>query len=247
MLWVNEVRDEYRDLLDAMALEFDDRGRAEGVILQETATGLGSNAPSGYTPVKYRDALRSIYTRCSFQFDNSWCVPFMNYIPGNLDLMRPLADYLAALPNGNACLAGPDIIPSDGGLFISEDRIYHILVDYDGCRANSMQNESYRMDNGPADGNDPDHAITPNLTRCVDAEPGVPCPMWEMFLFGVRGSAGEFNKDKPFDSGLCINSFIFWNHKTWKAAPWELTFDNAANVIANNPYGDGWPRASCEP
>ena len=87
-----------------------------------------------------------------------------------------------------------------------------MLVRHKGCRSNSAQNASY------------------GVKGC-----GMDC----IFKFAVRDTFGDFNHNIPRTSGVCVNSYLFWNHRV--GASWTgLDWTDALPVIAAYPYGRAW-------
>jgi hypothetical protein len=248
-MWEPFVVDRFNAMLAALADEYDEHPNVEGFIYQETAHGfngaycqnLGNdNCADGegtYTPEAFRDALLSNYRTCAEEFEHSWCVSFMNFLSGNLSYMGDIAEAMEGTPNW--CISGPDVLPSNASLYVNEVRIYHVIVDHVGCRSNSAQHASY-IEAGP---DLDDYEVTED-TICVGDPPqsNNPCTMEEIFGFAVGGTFGSFDNANPYDSGLCVNSFLFWNHKDWVFGdvPGERTWEDALPVIAGNPYGLGW-------
>ena len=60
-----------------------------------------------------------------------------------------------------------------------------------------------------------------------------------IFKFAVRDTFGDFNHNIPRTSGVCVNSYLFWNHRV--GASWTgLDWTDALPVIAAYPYGRAW-------
>ena len=60
-----------------------------------------------------------------------------------------------------------------------------------------------------------------------------------MFNFAVRGTLGDFDQSAPRASGVCVNSYLFWNHRVM-ISPTGLSWVDALPVIAAHPYGSDW-------
>jgi hypothetical protein len=55
----------------------------------------------------------------------------------------------------------------------------------------------------------------------------------------VRGTAGDFDQSYPRGSGVCVNSYLFWNHRVSMSRTGQ-NWTNALPVIAAYPYGPMW-------
>ena len=60
-----------------------------------------------------------------------------------------------------------------------------------------------------------------------------------IFRFGVGGTFGDFPETAPRTGGLCINSYLFWNHRVSPSST-GLDWTHALPVIAAYPYGSAW-------
>jgi hypothetical protein len=60
-----------------------------------------------------------------------------------------------------------------------------------------------------------------------------------IFRFGVGGTFGDFPQTNPRQGGLCINSYLFWSHRT-SVSDTGLDWTAALPVIAAYPYGSAW-------
>ncbi len=49
----------------------------------------------------------------------------------------------------------------------------------------------------------------------------------------------DFDQHSPRSSGVCVNSYLFWNHRVEPSAT-GLDWTHALPVIAAYPYGRGW-------
>ena len=109
-------------------------------------------------------------------------------------------------------MSGPDLLPANTTLYTDKNRVYEVLTRHDGCRSNSAQNDSYE-----------------------DSKCGLDC----IFKFAVSGTFGDFNQAAPYSSGVCVNSYLLWNHRVSRSQT-GLDWTNALPVIAANPYGPNW-------
>jgi hypothetical protein len=137
---------------------------------------------------------------------------FLNFLRGGQAYLYDVSDAISAVPENRACMSGPDLLPGNTTLYKDRNRVYEVLARHDGCRSNSAQNDSYE-----------------------DPLCGLDC----IFKFGVSGTFGDFNQNAPRSSGVCVNSYLFWNHRTGRSAT-GLNWLDALPVIAANPYGPGW-------
>jgi hypothetical protein len=55
----------------------------------------------------------------------------------------------------------------------------------------------------------------------------------------VSGTFGDFDAAAPRSSGLCVNSYLFWNHTVIRSST-GLDWTSALPVIAAYPYGKSW-------
>ena len=55
----------------------------------------------------------------------------------------------------------------------------------------------------------------------------------------MRGTFGDFDQTYPRTSGLCVNSYLFWNHRVSRS-PTGLNWLDALPVIAAYPHGPLW-------
>ena len=104
------------------------------------------------------------------------------------------------------------MLPNAVSLYRTDNRAYPVLARHVGCRSNSAQNNSYQV-------------------------PG--CGLDCIFQFAVSGTFGYFPSGAPLTGGLCVNSYLFWNHRNGRSAT-GLNWTDALPVIAANPYGPGW-------
>jgi hypothetical protein len=217
-MWEPVVVEAFKAMLTALAARFDASPRVEGLILQESALGFNGAysqdvADGGsYTAERWRDALIAIIEHSASVFATSRTMPFMNFLRGGQAYLYDVSAALAALSDDRGCFSGPDILPNNSSLYNNINSVYEVLTRHDGCRANSAQNDSY-------------------------AVPG--CDLSCIFDFAVSGTFGDFDETAPYDSGLCVNSYLFWNHRE-VVSPTGLSWTDALPVIAANPYGTGW-------
>ena len=217
-MWEPEVVTAYVDMLRAAAARYDAHPRVEGFVIQESALGFNGaysqDVGDGgtYTATAWRDALIEIVEACGAAFRQSRCMSFMNFIRGNQRYVAEVAAAIDAVPDNRACLSGPDVLPDERSLHADPASVYQVLVRHEGCRANSVQNDSYEV---PGCGPD-----------CV-------------FEFAVGGTFGQFDTDAPRQSGLCVNSYLMWNHRVMPSST-GLDWTDALPVIAAYAYGDEW-------
>ncbi len=217
-MWEPVVVNAFKAMLTALAAQYDGNPRVEGLILQESALGFSGDesqdvADGGtYTALKWRDALIEIIQHSATVFATSRTMPFLNFLRGGQAYLYDISDALAEIPDDRGCFSGPDILPDNSTLYANINSVYEVLTRHDGCRANSAQNDSYAVSG---------------------------CDLDCIFDFAVSGSFGDFDENAPFESGLCINSYILWNHRV-AVSPTGLSWTDALPVIAENPYGSGW-------
>jgi hypothetical protein len=217
-MWEPMVTRAYIAMMRAAATRYDDHPRVEGFIVQESALGFNGwysqDVSDGgtYTPLAWRDALIDITNACGAAFYRSRCMVYLNFIRNGQQYLDDVSAAVAALSDNRGCLSGPDLLPDEEDLYASRDSIYEVLARHKGCRSNSAQNRSYGI---------------PNFN------------MDSVFQFAVRGEFGDFNQNYPRTSGLCVNSYLFWNHRvdrSWTGRDWT----DALPVIAAYPYGRNW-------
>lgn len=217
-MWEDVVVNAYKAMLRAAAARYDARLRVEGFIFQESSLGFNGarsqDVSDGgtYTAEAWRDALIELIGQCATAFAQSRCMVFMNFLHGGQRYLHDISAAISAVPDNRACLAGPDLLPNNASLFGSGDSAYEVLARHDGCRANSAQNDSFEV-------------------------PG--CGLACIFRFAVKGTFGDFDQTAPLSSGVCVNSYVFWNHRT-RISSTGLVWTDALSVIAANPYGSGW-------
>jgi len=217
-MWEPVVRDAYITMMKAAAARFDADPRVEGFILQESALGFNGTysqdvADGGtYTAVAWRDALIELIGQCGAAFSQSRCMAFMNFIRGGQQYLHDVSAAIAAVPANRGCFSGPDLLPDNRTLYDRENKVYEVLVRHDGCRSNSAQNDSFEV------------------SGC-----GLDC----IFQFAVKGEFGDFPESAPLSGGVCVNSYLFWNHRVGRSAT-GLDWTDALPIIAANPYGRDW-------
>jgi len=217
-LWEPVVLKAYTAMMRAAAARYNSNPRVEGFIIQESALSLNGEysqdiaAGGTYTAAAWRDALVEIVEECGAAFSQSRCMAFLNFIRGGQQYLNDVSAALEAVPNNRGCMSGPDLLPNSPALYSSKDSVYEVLVRHKGCRSNSAQNSSY------------------GVKGC-----GMDC----IFKFAVRDTFGDFNQNIPRTSGVCVNSYLFWNHRV--GASWTgLDWTDALPVIAAYPYGRAW-------
>jgi len=217
-MWEPEVVAAYVSMMRAAAARYDANPRVEGYVLQESALGFNGaysqDVANGgtYTAAAWRDALVDLVQACGAAFRQSRCMAFLNFLRGGQHYLNDVASAIAAVPDNRACISGPDLLPDSSSLYGNDDSIYQVIVRHPGCRANSAQNDSY------------------GVRGC-----GTDC----IFRFGVGGTFGRFAADAPRTSGVCVNSYLMWNHLV-KESPTGLDWTDALPVIAAYPYGAAW-------
>jgi hypothetical protein len=217
-MWDPVVVSAYTAMMKAAAVHFDSNPRVEGLILQESSLDLNGQysqdeADGGtYTALAWRDALIEIIDQCAASFATSRCVSFLNFLKGGQAYLYDISAAISAVPGNQVCFSGPDVLPDRPSLYRDNNRAYPVLARHVGCRSNSVQNDSYQV-NG-----------------C-----GLDC----IFHFAVAGTFGDFPNATPLSGGLCVNSYMFWNHRSSRSAT-GLDWTDALPVIAANPYGPGW-------
>jgi hypothetical protein len=217
-MWEPSVVRAYVAMLQAAAARYDSNPRVEGLILQESSLSLNGSysqdvADGGtYTPTAWRDALIALIDRCAAAFTSSRCIAFLNFVRGGQSYLHDISAAISAIPNDQACISGPDLLPSNPSLYRGNNSVYQVIARHAGCRSNSAQNDSYQV-------------------------PG--CALACIFNFAVSGTLGTFPASAPLTGGLCVNSYIFWNHRATTSAT-GLDWRSALPVIASHPYGRGW-------
>jgi hypothetical protein len=217
-MWEPVVVQAYVAMMQAAAARYDANPRVEGLIFQETALGFNgqyAKEPSyggTYSAEAWRDALIVLVGQCGEAFANSRCLSFLNFLRGGQQYLYDVSAAIAAVPGNRGCISGPDLLPDEQSLYTNESSIYEVITRHAGCRSNSAQNNSFAV---------PD------------------CDLECIFRFGVGGRFGDFPQDAPRTGGVCVNSYLFWNHRVTSSAT-GLDWTDALPVIAANPYGVGW-------
>jgi hypothetical protein len=112
--WDKAVAERFHVFLKALGKEFD--GKIEGVNLQETAVEYGSTGKlfaKGFTPEKYRDAIKANMLALKQAFPKSVTIIYANFMPGeslpdhNNHYLSDLYDYAKEIKIG---VGGPDIL-----------------------------------------------------------------------------------------------------------------------------------------
>jgi hypothetical protein len=217
-LWEPVVTKAYIDMMRAAAARYDGNPRIEGFILQESALSLTGDysqdvADGGtYTAEAWRDALVKIVGQCGAAFTQSRCLAFLNFIRNGQQYLNDVSRALSAIPENRGCMSGPDLLPDEQTLYGSSNSAYEVLARHKGCRSNSAQNASYNV-------------------RDFDLD--------NIFHFAVRGKLGDFDQSYPRGSGVCVNSYLFWNHRVSLSRTGQ-NWTSALPVIAAYPYGRMW-------
>lgn len=227
-LWEPTVRDAYAKMIAAAGARYDLNPRVEGLTFEESATSLDGKypPPPSYSAATYRDALIALIDQCDKSFPHSRCLSFLNFLEGGQQYLYDISAALEKVPNDRGCFGGPDLLPGNSTLYLDNNRVYEVLMRHTGCRSNSAQNDSFD---------------DPNCT--IGGVPTLQC----IFNFAVRGTFGDFNDGVrtlpgPRDprSGVCVNSYLFWNNRTAAAPHTGFTVSDALKVVNANPYGVGW-------
>lgn len=217
-MWEPVVYKAYVAMMKAAAARYDRNPRVEGFVIQESALGFNGSysqdvADGGtYTPQAWRDALVEIVGQCGAAFSHSRCLSYLNFLRGGQRYLNDVSKALGAIPDNRGCMSGPDLLPDESELYSSGDAVYPVLARHVGCRSNSAQNASFSIRNYNLD---------------------------QVFNFAVRGTFGSFDRTAPRTSGVCVNSYMFWNHRV-KVSWTGLSWLEALPVIAAYPYGKLW-------
>ena len=217
-MWEPAVVDAYVAMMKSAAARFNDSPRVEGLIIQESALGFNGAysqdvADGGtYTAVAWRDAMIELIGQCGTAFSQSRCMVFMNFLRGGQEYLHDISAAIETVSDNRACFSGPDLLPDNRTLYDRNNKVYEVLVRHDGCRSNSAQNDSFEV-----------------------AGCGLDC----IFQFAVKGSFGDFPESQPLSGGVCVNSYLFWNHRVGRSAT-GLDWTDALPLIAATPYGRVW-------
>jgi hypothetical protein len=218
-MWEPVVYTAYNKMMKAAAARYNANPRVEGFVLQESALGFNgaySQDPSAggtYTAAKWRDALVELVSQCGSAWSNSRCLVFLNFLKGGQHYLNDVSRAISAIPNNRGCMSGPDLLPDEESLHMGNDAVYKVLTRHTGCRSNSAQNASFRISNFNMD---------------------------QVFNFAVRGKHGQFDHTSPRTSGVCVNSYVIWNHRLKDTGAGGRTWLDALPVIAAYPYGRLW-------
>ena len=217
-MWEPTVRDAYIALVRAAAHHFDSNPHVEGFVIQESSLGFSGKYSQDvgnggtYTPLAWRNALITIVDQCAAAFAHSRCMAFVNFLHGQQSYIHDISAAIAAIPNHQVCLSGPDLLPNERSLYQGSDAPYQVMVRHPGCRADSAQNDSFQV-------------------------PG--CTLDCIFHFAVGGTLGAFPVSAPLSAGLCVNSYLFWNDRgTWGRSSQD--WHTAQRVMNAHPYGPEW-------
>jgi hypothetical protein len=217
-MWEPAVRDAYLALIRTAAARYDREPRVEGLVLQESALGFSGTysqdvADGGtYTAIAWRDSLIALVEACGSAFQSSRCMVFANFLRNGQAYLYDISAAIAAIPDNRGCLSGPDLLPDEWPLYETNASAYEVLARHAGCRANSAQNDSFAV---------------------------AGCDLDCIFRFAVSGTFGDFAQDAPRTGGVCVNAYVFWNHRLGRSATGNNWLD-ALPVIAAHPYGVGW-------
>jgi len=131
--WDSAVADRFHELLNQLGQYFD--GRIEGITLPETAVDFGSTGkyyPSGFSPDKYRDALKENMKAARSSFNKSVIIQYANFMPGewlpwdDKGYLSSIFEYAREI---NVGVGGPDIVPYRKGQM---NHSYHFALEYQG-------------------------------------------------------------------------------------------------------------------
>jgi hypothetical protein len=217
-MWDANVGDRYIALMRAIADRYDGHPRFEGFVIQESALGFNGRFSQDvgdggtYTGARWRDALVRYVRACGSAFQQSRCMSFLNFIRNGQEYLDEVSSAISAVPDNRACMSGPDVLPDEKSLYDSRSAVYEVLTRHRGCRANSAQNDSFEI---------------------------YRYGLGQVFDFAVGGEFGDFNQSAPRASGLCVNSYLFWNHRigtSWTGLDWH----DVLPVVDAYPYGRMW-------
>jgi hypothetical protein len=131
--WDSAVADRFHRLLKELGHHFDNR--IAGVTLPETAVDFGSTGryyPLGFSPDKYRDAIKDNMKAARSSFNKSVIIQYANFMPGEWlpwDDKGYLASIFEYAKSINMGVGGPDIIPYRKGQM---NHSYYFAVKYQG-------------------------------------------------------------------------------------------------------------------
>lgn len=141
--WRPEVAKPYRELVVAMAREFDSHPNFEGIGIQETALSLANDvlASAGYSAIAYQSALSQVLEEGSAALKQANLFWYMNFLPAK---QRGLADIIeqSVIGNDRVIVGGPDVLPGKPAL---TRHTYPLYEQFRGQVTffNSMQFDSY--------------------------------------------------------------------------------------------------------
>ena len=216
-MWEPIVVKAYVALIKAAAARYNDNPRIEGLILQESALRLNGAysqdvADGGtYTAEAWRDALIELVGQCGAAFSQGHCMSFMNFIRGGQQYLYDVSAAIAAVPGNGACMSGPDLL-----------RTIHPSTGHKRACTRSSRGTT---------------AVARTVPRMTPIEVRG-CALECIFQFAVSGTFGDFAETVPRTSGVCVNSYLFWNHRNRSAT--GLDWTDALTVIAAYPYGRAW-------
>ena len=217
-MWEPVVYNAYIAMMKSAAAHFDANPHVEGIILEESSLSFNNAASQDvadggtYTAAAWRIALIDLVDGAAAAFSHSRVVAFLNFMHGDQSAMDDVSAAISAVPHNQACFSGPDLLPDNTTLYGDAHSAYELLARHTGCRSNSAQNDSYAV---------------PNFG------------LESIFHFAVSGNFGDFKEHAPRTSGVCVNSYLFWNH-TEVLSSTGLDWHDALPVIAAHPYGPDW-------
>lgn len=213
-MWEPVVVQAYSAMLRAAAARYDANPHVEGLIFQESS--LGFNGAYSQDIADGGTYTAEAWRDALVQLVGECGAGFVrSRCVSFLNFIRGGQQYLADVSAAIAAVPNNRACISGPDLLPDNSSlytVYQVIVRHRGCRSNSVQNDSY--------------AVTGCDLDCI-------------FRFGVGGTFGDFPEQTPREGGLCINSYLFWNHRV-NASPTGLDWTDALPVIAANPYGSGW-------
>jgi hypothetical protein len=114
-LWSPTVVTRYNALVKALGAQVDSISSFEGLGNQESALSLDSATLKslGYTPEKYRDALKNMLSAATVSLPTSRMFWYMNFLTGNQSYIGTIAAAVAPL---GVAMGGPDDWPDNQSL-----------------------------------------------------------------------------------------------------------------------------------
>lgn len=159
-------------LLEAIGARFDDDPAFEGIALQESAMGFSRaiERRHGYTPERYRDALKAILRAARAALPTSQVFWYMNFLEGR---QAYLADVAETAVSERVAMGGPDVLPDRPSLV---RLTYPLYARFSGrltlfC---SIQNDSYAHRRTSGEG----YWSLPELLRFARDDLGVSYLFW---------------------------------------------------------------------